>query len=154
MRRHASVSHLKSIISWSGLCVHVCVKKNARPFSRYKCFQFSYKDTSTLNCNLSSVLVQVWLESGDNWASICLWHNANRTGFFGSVPNLWRAPPTATSLPSGKSNIKKPFETVGRRITSTARVENLYKREDYIFKTKTGLPYWSLATNVETFSNV
>lgn len=148
------MSRLKSIITWSGLCKHKREDANVRPFYFYQYIQISQRNNSILYRSSSSVFCEVELESDEDLASICFSRDANQTGFIKRVLDLCGTPPTSISLPSGKSNVTKRFETVEGRINITARMKELYELQDYVFRARTEQFYYILATCVETFSNL
>lgn len=167
--RHTSVSHMKHVINWSGLCSQEAVLTTKKNFSHYRYFKFvanqshqhdTFSPSPAVNCHNTSssgeaaVRLMVRVNIYDDWE-----HES--VTFVKKTPNLTNTPPTVISdkctsknngdktFTTAKAEVTKRIESIETRIKEPQKIIELQKLRDEVFRPRKERFHWNLSNCIE-----
>jgi len=156
-RGSSAVTHLKNIANWSKLCEEQKVLTVPDAFSHFRYFSFSrsfeqptaVEAGSHLDVGTFQTICQVKINCTDVWENLPMKGSTSHVGFLKSLPSLSRTPPTTIECPPGKVEVTKRLESEDGRINDDAKLQELYKLRDHVFRSRIELFHWDLRHCVE-----
>ncbi len=165
--RHTSVSHMRHVINWSGLCNQEAVLTTIKNFSHYRYFRFVSdnenqevnscslnRDNPSENASLSEDPVRLMVRAGvyDDWEEHPL-------TFVKKTPDLTKTPSTIisdgtnkdsnNSFAAAKAEVTKRIESVEARIRHPQKLLELQKLRDEIFRPRKERFHWNISSCIE-----
>lgn len=143
-----TVRHMKYVANWSGLCIQARALAKVTHFSQYRYFHFNRRSVRGTQSNDTLTQCTVKVGCKDEWRPIRIDGDTNR-GFLVLVPQLRHTPPTIISLPTGKEEISRRFDSEESRINNTKKLRELVELRDHVFRARTDIFHWDLGECVE-----
>ena len=164
--RHTSVSHMRHVINWSGLCQQEGVLTTKKNFSQFRYFRFIATEFDGENNNnqigqtttgppstikSSPVILMAKVNVHDEWEEHSLL-------FLRSPPDLRKTPCTTISDTSkdskhsyanSKHEVTKRIESVEVRIKQPQKLEELKQLRDSVFRPRKERFHWNLEQCIE-----
>lgn len=145
---HTEVLHMKYVANWSGLCETSGALAKVTLFSHFRYFLFTRRNSSINISDDAHTSCSARVACTDQWQSLRTVQDVNG-GFLSKVPNIRDTPRTLISLPPGKDEVSKRFQSEETRINSTAKLRELHEIRDHVFQVRKDIFHWNLESCLE-----
>ncbi len=147
-----TVSSLKQVVNWSGLCDATRCNNNINLITQYRYFRFNRSKTVDGKGNVSSVCY-VRSSCTEDWRPLESDNKPGITSILKFVPNLSQTPPEKVECPQGLEEFENRIDSERSRIVSEVKMRSLTSLKKEVFRAKTLAFHWNLSSVIETSSS-
>lgn len=144
-----TVSSLKQIINWSGLCDETRCNNHIDQITQYRYFRFTRSNESTQDGIISTVC-HVRSSCIEKWRCLESENSAEVRGILKFLPDLSRTPAEIIECPPGVEEIDKKLDSERARIISQVKMRSLVALKNEVFRSRTLRFHWNLPAIVES----
>ncbi len=143
-----TVSSLKQVANWSGLCDQTRCNNNINLITQYRYFRFTQCKENSKNGCVSSVC-HVRSSCTEDWRALEADNRAGTTSILKFLPDLSRTPPEIIECPTGEEEFNTRLDSERGRIVSEVKMRSLMALKKDVFRKKSLPFHWNLSSIVE-----
>ena len=143
-----TVSRLKQLVNWSGLCDKSKCNNNIKHITQYRYFKFSASSKCNGN-NIISSICHVRSSCTDGWKSLESENSPGITGVLKFLPDLSQTPPERVESPQNVDKFMQKLDSERGRIVPEVKMRSLVSLKNEIFRDKTFHFHWNLSSILE-----